>query len=58
MQIDSIISHHLKIQNKEIAQVRQFNYHGSIIAPDGSTDADIDLKLGKARQIFGILNKM
>ncbi len=58
MRIGSNIPRKFAIQNQEIEQVTQFCYLGSMITPSGGADADVDLKLAKARQAFGILNKI
>ena len=43
------------IAGKQIEEVDEFRYLGSIVSKKGETDEDIQVRIGKARQAFAML---
>ena len=44
------------LQQQQIEEVEQFTYLGSILAPDGGAELNVEIRINKARAAFGILS--
>ena len=45
-------SHHIKLEEQVLEEVKAFTYLGSVVDKQGGTDADVRARIGKARAVF------
>lgn len=58
MRISNKSMNPITVEVQPLEEVDKFTYLGSVIAVDGGTEEDIQLRIGKARTAFNILNKI
>jgi hypothetical protein len=45
-------SHHIKLEEQILEEVKAFTYMGSVVDKQGGTDANVRARFGKARAVF------
>jgi len=48
----------IKLSSGNVEEVQQFTYLGSIVSTDGGTEEDVKARIGKARVVFHMLDKL